>query len=540
MRLTLLDEDRKRDADYIDECEVTPLAILTGCAYDEDDEEDIVLSGDYFLKTPDRDGGVKFYCSREGIDDAYCTNNDNGIRPVLENIDTFDDIIKNKRVNDDNEYEVEFGIYPNCLPSESLSNKLSSMKSRKELKKVGKNSLSNIYEYEGVLYSPITANDKFFINDASGKEREILNDQEVWLELTPVVWLVDEKNRRLISKKILIAGVKFDDFLDSYEGDFEQTALYKYLNEVMLEDLILFENKKQKIANLYKLKVDESKQEDEIRDLISSGIFVGLNGEFSEEKKEILSSIDPNYISLMYFSSVVKEDDFINRFKAKCLRQPNNIHIINLESDDPVLANALNTVEVEIGDVKNYCITNTFHNSYCTDIFVSIDVKSKVPRILKRLVNLKIHPLIHSLVLYLGEEKISKLVSISELEKASILLKNTGNLNAVRHILGDELTNILISLANQNVISLDDILNRNYFDSVFEMSSEEKSLLIPFLAQVDEKNIEVVRNFIIRLDDKSLIDIFDYLWSSNSKERKEIISNLNMTNSNMHLRRKRG
>ena len=141
MRLTLLDEDRKRDADYIDECEVTPLAILTGCVYDEDDEEDIVLSGDYFLKTPDRDGGVNFYCSREGIADAYCTNDDSGIRPVLENIDTFDDIIKNKRVNDNNEYEVEFGIYPNCLPSESLSNKLSSMKNRKELKKVGKNTL---------------------------------------------------------------------------------------------------------------------------------------------------------------------------------------------------------------------------------------------------------------------------------------------------------------------------------------------------------------------------------------------------------------
>lgn len=68
------------------------------------------------------------------------------------------------------------------------------------------------------------------------------------------------------------------------------------------------------------------------------------------------------------------------------------------------------------------------------------------------------------------------------------------------------------------------------------MNNEKKALLIPYLTFVSEEDVEVIRNFIIKLD-SSLIYIFDYLWSYNNQDRAKIIEELNMTNNEVSLRK---
>ena len=94
-----------------------------------------------------------------------------------------------------------------------------------------------------------------------------------------------------------------------------------------------------------------------------------------------------------------------------------------------------------------------------------------------------------------------------------------------------------MSLANQEILSLDDVINRAYYENTFKLSREELSLLIPFLAQVNEDNIEVVRNFIIMLGDEALLNTFDFFWVSNDETRKKIIDGYNRTNNMVRSRK---
>ena len=543
MKITLLDESNKKDNDYIGECELTQLAILSGCAYDLMlENEEMFLSGDYFLKSFDLTGKVHIYASRDGLLDVECDNPSVGIRPVLEDIGNFDEITRSKKLNDNQEFEVEFGYYPTCLPKDSRTiSELNGARGEKKLKIVGRNSFSNIYEYNGVMYSLITSNDRYLLKDRQGAEHTINYNQEVWLELTPVVWLVDEENRRLVSKKVLLAGYNFDDTKAYYDGIFKKTSLYEYLNEVMLKDLTMMMNKKVRVSDLYKLRFDKNDEYGFIRDLILSGVFVGLVGNADEEKEEILSSIDPEFTSLDYFEQIGIID--VDAFKEKCKNEPNKMHIINVTKfdgnleDEITTENSLRIFDKKMGNVRNYCITYTFNTIFDRlDRFIPIEVKSRVSKIYRDLISEETHPLIYSLILYLGEEKIKK-VRIENLKKASSVLKNNGNVYAIRYILGDELTDILTSLADQEILSLDDVINRAYYENTFKLSREELSLLIPFLAQVSEDNIEVVRNFIIMLGDEALLNTFDFLWVSNDETRKKIIDGYNRTNNMVRSRK---
>ena len=125
------------------------------------------------------------------------------------------------------------------------------------------------------------------------------------------------------------------------------------------------------------------------------------------------------------------------------------------------------------------------------------------------------------------EELISKSNLLSNL--SSKILKTNGNIKLLDYILGEELTSILKCLVQKEIITIDDVINRSYSSDIFEMNNEKKALLIPYLAQVDEENIEVVRNFVIRLD-LTLLNIFDYLWCKENLERKKIIEDLGKTN----------
>lgn len=89
------------------------------------------------------------------------------------------------------------------------------------------------YEYDGKKYIRIMAQQKCELTN--GEKYEV--GDYVWLEVSPVKWLTDEKTQILLSKTCLVSGIRFyDDFL-GYNGDFETTEIKKYLDNYMSKDL---------------------------------------------------------------------------------------------------------------------------------------------------------------------------------------------------------------------------------------------------------------------------------------------------------------
>lgn len=156
--------------------------------------------------------GTRFY----GIED-------NGIiRPILPFPYNFRKIIK-KRVKGYNDTEeVEYGEYPQYVADLSTQTALESMADvfcinagnktgrtytfdshgwyEEEIKPV----TYEEYEYKGKKYIRIKVNEPMYL--CSNGCRYKYGDY-VWVEVSPVVWLIDKKTKTLISKRGLVSGV---------------------------------------------------------------------------------------------------------------------------------------------------------------------------------------------------------------------------------------------------------------------------------------------------------------------------------------------
>jgi len=67
--------------------------------------------------------------------------------------------------------------------------------------------------------------------------RKYREGDTVWLEVSPLKWIVYEREKLLISKILVASGIRFcDDY--QYNGDFENTEMYRYLNTYFAKDII--------------------------------------------------------------------------------------------------------------------------------------------------------------------------------------------------------------------------------------------------------------------------------------------------------------
>lgn len=485
MRITLL---KTNDTKYTIDCNGTNYAESMGCDH-HNDVFDYFLTSEYIRR-------VVLY-KTENNKSLYCNvdNKKTGIRPVLEEIEDFDKIISKAYQNENGQIEVEFGKYP------QNKTKFTYEEVEKNFDMVD----NNIYFHNGKFYKKVPEKGIF--------------------EISPVKWLVDTENKRLISKYVIESGIAVDSDYE-YTGDFINTEIYNYLNSQMLEDLFMkLSCPKEKIYSL--------KNNDElisnIQDFITIGYPVLLFGDGEEEKNDILRELDSDFYEI----------DFVNidNIPKSILDDTTNTHIIKI--------NCLN-IETAITYVKtrNFppnikVVYSTSSNTEIKDstFMLPFKIKSFVPSILKKIANYNLHPLIYSLIIYLKDDEILEGLDEEDektLKIMSDVLYRTNNLALLKYFTNETILEIIIRLSEQKVYTLENIINRNYNST---MSKEEQALTIPYLTTVGEDDIEIVRNFIIEMN-ISLLPIFDYLWSYNNKERKKIISELNMTNNMMVRARK--
>ncbi len=388
---------------YRTKAAITDLCVLTGSYLCEDTNfnigEDRSLAGRtgwLWTKSDDWDNDVSTVSEHGGSHYQYRYERCGAVRPALQSSVIFSQISSNRVKGYNGTEEVEYGEYPQNAADSRMQNILESEYNR-GMNKTGRSyTFDSVkfndydtkfkpvtyeeYEYHGKKYIRIKAN-----SDFSGDKFKLSNGVEyrdgdyVWVEVSPVKWLIDDRTGILISKKGLVSGIRFLDKKTNYEGDFDRTEMKEYLDRYMLRDLtqpVTFtciqdmtpeekaqfeEEQKQaeRRRNPYGLKFGQVSEEEIIRGAIESDVAVFLHGPSSEGKSARVKQIDPT-CEIIYLRNATPESlngksvyngstgemmdvppTWLKKLQEKCEKEPDRLHVVFFDE----ITNALPSIQ---------------------------------------------------------------------------------------------------------------------------------------------------------------------------------------------------
>ena len=371
---------------------ITDLCVLTGSYLWEDTDynidEDRSLTGRtswFWTRSSDDDNDVRAVYEHGDRSLMYRYKRRGAVRPVLQSPVIFSQISTNRVRGYNGTEEVEYGEYPQNAADSRMQNILESEYNR-GMNKTGRSyTFDSVkyddydtgfkpvtyeeYEYQGKEYIRIRANSDFDGNKFKlSNGVEYRNGDYVWVEVSPVKWLIDDRTGILISKKGLVSGIRFLDKNLDYTGDFDRTEMKEYLDRYMLRDLTQtvtftrvqnmtpeekerFEEKQKQAGrrNSYGLKFGQVSEEEIIRGATESGVAVFLHGPSSEGKSARVKQIDPT-CEIIYLRNATPErlngksvynsetgemidvkPSWLKKLEEKCEKEPDRFHIVFLD-----------------------------------------------------------------------------------------------------------------------------------------------------------------------------------------------------------------
>lgn len=189
-------------------------------------------------------------CSWKGTEGNYDKSyRDAGIRLVLNSNRIFKELYSQKRLGENDTFEVEYGEYPQTLVDDKTQTKLEKIylleqlkkeEHRTKMKKTGK-----VYTFDRLPASPVNFNkpirpicyDELVYNNQKYIRLWENCDRYLWIKVEPIIWLIDEKTGLLISKKILLSGIRFADKLSDI-SDFSKSDMKYYLDNFMAYEIL--------------------------------------------------------------------------------------------------------------------------------------------------------------------------------------------------------------------------------------------------------------------------------------------------------------
>lgn len=586
---------------------ITDLCVLTGSYLCEDTyyniDEDKSLTGRtswFWTRSDDGDNDVRGVY-KNGFRFTICRFKRYGaVRPALQSSVIFSKISPNRVRGNFGTEEVEYGEYPQNAADSRMQNILESEYNR-GMNKTGRSyTFDSVkyndydtgfkpvtyeeYEYQGKKYIRIKANsnfdgDRFKLSNGV----EYIDGDYVWVEVSPVKWLIDDRTGLLISKKGLVSGIRFLDKRTNYKGDFDRTEMKDYLDRYMLRDLTQTvtrvqnmtpeekaqfegEQKQAERRNPYGLKFGQVSEEEIIRGAIESGVAVFLHGPSSEGKSARVKQIDPT-CEIIYLRNATPDSlngksvynattgemmdvppTWLKKLQEKCEKEPDRLHVVFFDE----ITNALPSIQgiafnivldrevngiwklpenariVAAGnDMKDSLAANQLAEPLFNR-FAHVYIKTTTSGWLKWASEHNIHPAIYSYIAYKkGETLRSKYdgekpnADPRKWEMASKMLYATGNPEMLRALVGEDITREFVQFCKQQVITLDDVINRNYTDrDIQALNTAERYATTMGLTQVDDDNLEKVRGFVTGLG-AEFETIFDALWTHSDESRFE-------------------
>ena len=239
---------------------ITDLVLLTGGDYIPTAPyyvpDDNSLKGRpcwYYTRSSDGNGDMLAVDSTGYKDYFYRYYRHGAVRPALLSSTVFKEISQNRVSGYNGIEEVEYGEYPQYAPDFDMQRILEKEYQKGSLQTTGGDYTFNRirwndyeqpfhpvkyeeYEFQGKRYIRVKANIKYDECYLSNGET-YKNGDYVWLEVSPVVWIIDNKRKKLISKRCLLSGIRFHTDKEKYNGDFSKTEMKWFLDNHMLHDL---------------------------------------------------------------------------------------------------------------------------------------------------------------------------------------------------------------------------------------------------------------------------------------------------------------
>ena len=385
---TFLTEEQYFGSDKLDILEkrgtkaaITDFSVLLGgWVSSEHVENDSSLEGRtgyYWTKSDDGDNDARVVRA-DGIRN-YCrvTERRGGARPALpfssiSSIPTNGESGKRAR---DGILEVEYGYYPQKAVSRDMQEKLERAYRSGSISKTRNSYTTDSvaydeydtsfqpqthqeYEYNGKRYVRVEANSYYDGNEFTLSNGEQYRDGDnVWVEVLPVKWLVDEKSRMMITEKLIFAGVQFNKERNYHTRDFDRTDIKTFMDRYLSRDLeqsrgIAEQTRAsskaiKKNENPYNLDFSETREADIIRGAIQSNVSIFLHGKPGCGKSDRVKQLDPDFIELNLshldpelLDGLAGEKDgkavhikppWLEELEAKCEEEADKIHILFLE-----------------------------------------------------------------------------------------------------------------------------------------------------------------------------------------------------------------
>ena len=380
---------------YGTKCAVTDFYILLGgyVANHEYTCEGNLLTdrtGCYLTKTFDGKSAVVDYDTL-GSGHFYSVNRrESGGRPVL----PYSSIKSrgSKLKIDFNGIKVmQYGEYPQTVITDPLSSELEHNYQRKDCANhllTGKSYIVDGIKND-VLGEPfkVRRNDEYcyngikcirFLGDSNSVGEKLSNGVEIeegkpyWVKVEPIEWMVDEKDDIAVAKRVLFAGIQFQND-KNYKGDFEKTDIKKFIDNYFSKEIIEglnqeYSNEQNSIEetkkiirkqNPYDFKFDKVSEEDIIRGAVESNIAVFLHGRSSEGKSARVKQLDKD-CEIIYLGTATPESlngksvydastgemkdvppTWFKKISKKCEEEPDKIHIVFFDE----LTNAMPSIQ---------------------------------------------------------------------------------------------------------------------------------------------------------------------------------------------------
>ena len=304
---------------------------------------------DYFAKSSNSANSVLIVNKAGGENQNFFNDRYIGARPVLlfSSIDSIPTNGKNVKRAEDGILEVEYGYYPQKAVLRDMQDRLERAYKSGTISRT-KNSYttdSTRYNDYGTSFQPQTHqeyeyNGKRFVRVEENisiwgfDEPKLSNGESykygdnVWVEVQPVKWLVDEKSHMMITEKLIFAGVQFSSAKTYKTEDFDKTDIKKFMDTYLSKDLEQSRGtidlgkqseETQEVmprkSRLQKLNPDKTKEQDRakmtdteiIHNWIEAGESVLLRGPSGIGKTERIKSLYPDLIYMKLTNNMFPE-----------------------------------------------------------------------------------------------------------------------------------------------------------------------------------------------------------------------------------------
>ena len=324
------------------ECNTTNYAKATGgFRFNSNDKISYVLK-DIYYENNDFSSIILSSVSSQGIKSPKIFfTQDTFIRPVLKlkSIVPFLPLIKRDQ---NNLLKLDLGYYPSVFETDQKTLKeLDSLLREEELHTekgyylIG-DKKEPIYKYKDNYYIRHSANIYYL---------DLVNEGligPIWYKIEPITWYVDMSNKLLISKNLITSNANYTTLDEKDKPQrFEDTVLYKYLNETLLREMFI---------------IDKMKENNIIDNLFKTDYGKNIN-EKIEKIKDLCKLISPKSRIIIYkkTSEILKKYiENVEYVKPKFDRKIQlSINITDISKIEPIYINLLDNLIKQIEPLKS-------------------------------------------------------------------------------------------------------------------------------------------------------------------------------------------